>query len=188
MKRSKKLTKLSKFLSYILRHHPEAIGLELDRHGWAHIPTLIKKAQDHGKTLSRELLRKVVHSGDKQRFIISGEKEHIRAGYGHSIPVDLSLESKKPPEILFHGTARQNVAGILKEGLHAGSRNFVHLSAEKEDAISVGARHGKPVVLQIKAFKMHKAGLPFYQSESEPGIWLVQEVPAGFISQSSTPK
>lgn len=176
------ITGISKFLSYILRHHPEAIGLELDRHGWAHIDSLINKARQEGKNLSRDKLQEVIESGTKNRFAISGDRKYIRAGYGHSIDIDLSLSPEMPPEMLYHGTARKNLENIRKQGLQSGSRNFVHLSLHKHDAVSVGGRHGEPVVLSIAAKKMHGSGFPFYQSESEPGIWLVDEVPPEFIS------
>ena len=176
-------TQLSKFLSYILRHHPEAIGLELDSQGWAHIPTLIKKANQEGKTLTRKTLQKVIESGTKNRFTISEDGSYIRAGYGHSIEVELSLAPQTPPEILYHGTASKNVESIMKNGLHSGSRNYVHLSAEKADAVSVGQRHGMPVVLSVDAQEMYRAGHPFYRSESEQGIRLVNRVPPQFISE-----
>lgn len=177
------ITATSKFLSYILRHNPEAIGLELDEHGWAHIDTLIEKAKREGKSLSLEKLQQVIESGSKNRFTISDDEEYIRAGYGHSINVDLSLSPQTPPEFLYHGTARKNLESIKNRGLHSGSRNYVHLSSKKADAVSVGKRHGSPFVLLIAAAEMHKSGCPFYRSESEPGIWLVDEVPPEFIQE-----
>ena len=174
-------TEISKFLSYILRHHPEAIGLELDEHGWAHIDSLIEKAGQEGRSLTRKKLQKVMESGTKNRFTVTEDHKYIRAGYGHSIDVDLSLSPEMPPDVLYHGTARKNLESIEKRGLHSGSRNFVHLSLKKDDAVSVGGRHGQPVILSVAAKKMHESGFPFYQSESEPGIWLVNEVPPEFI-------
>lgn len=182
MESKNSLTQLSKFLSYTLRHHPESIGLELDSHGWAHIPTLIHKANREGKDLSREKLQKVLESGTKNRFTLSDDGGYIRAGYGHSIEVDLSLSPQAPPDILYHGTARKNIKSIMKNGLHSADRNYVHLSAAKDDAVSVGQRHGKPVVLTVNSQKMHETGYPFYRSESEKGIWMVDEVPPEFIS------
>lgn len=166
-----------------MRHHPESIALELDDHGWAHIDSLIEKAQQEGKSLSRQKLQQVINSGTKNRFAISDDKEYIRAGYGHSIDVDLSLSPQPPPDILYHGTARKNLKSIRSRGLHSGSRNYVHLSSEETDAVSVGKRHGSPVVLSIAAAEMHRSGYPFYRSESEPGIWLVERVPPEFIQE-----
>jgi putative RNA 2'-phosphotransferase len=176
------ITEISKFLSYVLRHHPEAIGLELDAHGWANIDSLIEKAGQEGKSLSHEKLHEVVASGTKKRFTISEDRDFIRAGYGHSIDVDLSLKPATPPEVLYHGTARKNLESILKQGIHSANRNFVHLSRHKEDAVSVGGRHGQPVVLTVAAIEMHDSGFRFYPSESEPGIWLVNKVPPEFIT------
>lgn len=177
------IIRLSKFLSYILRHHPEAIDLELDPHGWAHIPTLLIKAGKEGKSIGREEILEVVASGTKNRFSISEDEMYIRANYGHSVDVDLALRSRKPPDILYHGTASKNVESIKEKGLHSGGRNYVHLSAEKSDAVSVGQRHGKPVVLTVQATQMHEAGHRLYRAENEKGIWLVKKVPPEFISK-----
>lgn len=129
----------------------------------------------------------VIRESGRQRFLLSPDGQYIRAGYGHSIDVDLSLEPKQPPEVLYHGTARKNIGSILEEGLHSAGRNFVHLSANKEDAVPIGRRHGQPVVLAIRASAMHLAGYPFYQSESEPGIWMVNKVPSECISKNAAP-
>jgi putative RNA 2'-phosphotransferase len=178
-----KITEFSKFLSYILRHHPESIGLEVDRQGWAHLPSLIEKANKNGKSISRELIREIVEQSEKQRFRLSDDGNYIRAGYGHSIDVDLDLEPLRPPQHLYHGTASRNVDSIMASGLHSGSRNLVHLSANRSDAMEVGGRHGKPHLLTIASLKMYNAGHPFYQSDSEPNIWLVESVPPPFIEK-----
>lgn len=178
---SKRTTNISKFLSYILRHHPESIGLEIDPQGWAHLPSLIEKADQQGYDLTRGLIQKIITGGDKKRFTLSDDGNYIRAGYGHSIDVDLNLEPTQPPELLYHGTARHNVDSIQAKGLHSGSRNMVHLSVERQDAKEVGKRHGKPHILKIRSLDMYKAGHPFYQSDSEPNIWLVESVPSQFI-------
>lgn len=175
------LTSLSKFLSYVLRHHPESIGLSVDANGWAEVSELISKAQAEGKPLDRGTLREVMNHGSKQRFILSENESYIRAGYGHSIDVDLQMKSKTPPEVLYHGTAKRNVDSIIAEGLRAGSRNFVHLSATIDEARKVGSRHGAPVILNIASARMAGAGYDFYQSESEPSIWLTNRVPAEFV-------
>jgi putative RNA 2'-phosphotransferase len=180
---NKSITQLSKFLSYILRHNPDAIGLELDPHGWAHIEALIEKAKLEGKPLSRKKLQEIIDSSSKNRFTISDDGEYIRAGYGHSIDINLALSPQNPPKTLYHGTARKNVESIMKEGLHPGSRNYVHLSSDKDDAVSVGQRHGMPIVLSVQAQSMQDAGYRFYRSESEEGIWMVKEVPSEFISE-----
>ncbi len=172
-------------MSYVLRHHPQEIGLSVDEHGWASVDELIRKAEVHGKNLSRERLHAIIDHGEKQRFILTEDEQFIRAGYGHSIDVDLQLHPQEPPEILYHGTAQKNVDAILAGGLHAGSRNFVHLSAQQADARQVGSRHGTPVILQIRAAAMSEEGYDCYQSESESDIWLTKRVPAEFVVNHS---
>jgi putative RNA 2'-phosphotransferase len=179
----KDLTSLSKFLSYVLRHHPEEIDLELDKNGWAEVQELLKKAEKWGKSLSRDTLEQVIQHGSKQRFILSEDGTHIRAGYGHSIDVDLELKSTSPPDELYHGTAKKNEPSIIAKGIHACNRNLVHLSASRYEARSVGSRHGSPVILVVKAKRMAQQGYDLYQSESEPDIWMTKKVPAEFVER-----
>lgn len=169
-------------MSYLLRHHPEAIRLDVDEHGWANVDQLIEKSRTEGRNLDRDSIKEIITKSEKNRFILSEDGDFIRAGYGHSIDVDLQLRPKIPPELLFHGTAKRNVSSILEVGIRPGSRNFVHLSATRSEAKNVGSRHGRPVILQIKAKGMHKADYDFYQSESEAGIWLTEKIPADFLS------
>lgn len=176
------LKSLSKYLSYLLRHHPESIGLELDEQGWVAVEELISKANQNGKKLNWEVLRKVLEEGSKQRFILSEDEEYIRAGYGHSIDVNLALKPQTPPTKLFHGTAEHNIDSIKEEGLKPGNRNFVHLSASSKEAHKVGERHGRPQILRVEAGRMNMEGYEFYQSESETDIWLTKHVPAEFIT------
>ena len=181
MSNDKDLTSTSKFLSYVLRHHPESIGVHLDRQGWASVDELIEKSRKKGRRITLETIKKVISSGSKQRFVLSPDDCFIRAGYGHSIDVDLGLEPECPPPTLYHGTARRNLDSIRQKGLRAGSRNYVHLSADRSDAKSVGVRHGKPVILKIRAEEMYREGIPLYRSDSEPGIWMVESVPPMYI-------
>lgn len=174
--------RVSKFLSYVLRHHPETIGLHLDDHGWAHIEELSEKANREGYNLDKFLIQDIIASGDKQRFILSSDKQYVRAAYGHSIEVDLKLDPKEPPVTLYHGTSRRHVSSILMKGIHSASRNFVHLSAKAKDARKVGSRHGKPVVLQVESLTMFRQDYSFFQSESEAGVWLTKEVPAAYCT------
>ena len=177
-------TEVSKFLSYVLRHQPQAIGLSLDHEGWASIDCLIAGAQQDGKRLTRELILAVVASSDKKRFAISDDGVFIRAVQGHSTStVDRSFAESIPPETLYHGTATRFLASIKAQGLIAGSRQYVHLSDNIDTAESVGQRYGKPVVLNIAALKMHKQGFKFFQAEN--GVWLVDSVPVGFIAGAS---
>lgn len=182
---SGKRKQLSKFLSYVLRHHPEAIGLNIGKHGWAEVSELIEKAKKDDRELDRNSILEIIKQSQKKRFILSEDENYIRAGYGHSIDVDLQLRAKEPPEILYHGTAKRNISSILDEGIRPGSRNFVHLSAAQDEAKNVGSRHGSPAILKIMARQMNEAGYDFFQSDSEPGIWLVSFVPVEFIEVDS---
>lgn len=176
----KRLSEISKFLSYVLRHEPEAIGLALDREGWADIDELISRAGQSGRTLDRQTIQTVVAGNDKKRFTLSDDGRHIRAVQGHSSEaVDIAYNPVHPPAILYHGTARKFLASILEKGLHAGSRQYVHLSMDAETAIKVGQRHGKPVVLEIRALDMSASGHEFFQAEN--GVWLTREVPTRYI-------
>lgn len=171
--------KISKFLSYVLRHKPESIDLKLDRNGYALVDELIKCAAENDKKFSREQLREVVATDDKQRFSFSEDGHRIRANQGHSIKVDLALEAIEPPEKLYHGTATRFLESIFQHGLQARSRQHIHLSQDMETAIKVGQRHGKPVVLEIEAQRMNEDGYQFYCSEN--GIWLTDKVPPQYF-------
>ncbi len=176
----KRLIPLSKFLSRVLRHHPEAIGIALDPQGWAEIEQLLAQARCHGVALTLATLQEVVEQNDKQRFTISADKARIRANQGHSIPVDLGLEPTQPPELLYHGTAARFSASIQARGLVPGRRNHVHLSADENTAARVGGRHGSPLVLKVQAGLMHAAGYQFYLSAN--GVWLTEQVPAQYVA------
>lgn len=172
------LVSSSKFLSLVLRHRPDAIGLTLDDAGWADIDELIRLAQGH-RSLNRALIEQVVEANNKQRFAISEDGRRIRANQGHSIGVELGLQPLAPPPRLYHGTATRFVDSIRREGLRKRDRQHVHLSADAATAITVGARHGKPVVLIVDAAEMAAAGHAFFRSEN--GVWLTDAVPAPFI-------
>lgn len=181
MASSKQLNKTSKFLSFVLRHKPEAIGLALDENGWADIDELINKGNTSGEAsnLDKTLIQEVVDTSDKKRFIISDDGQRIRANQGHSINVDLQLKPVTPPEFLYHGTATRFLDSILKEGLKPQQRQHVHLSTDIDTATAVGQRYGKPVILTIKALLMHEQGFVFYRSEN--GVWLTEQVPHSYL-------
>ncbi len=176
----KQLEKTSKFLSFVLRHKPEAVGLELDPNGWADLVELMDKASSE-ISLDRNLIRQVVASSDKQRFALSDDGRRIRANQGHSVKVDLELRPKDPPAVLFHGTATRFLPSILQEGLRPGQRHHVHLSTDVETATSVGKRHGDPVILRVSASEMHSKGHLFFLSDN--GVWLTDEVPPAFLRE-----
>jgi putative RNA 2'-phosphotransferase len=172
----------SKFLSLVLRHQPEVIGLILDDSGWADIDALIRLSQAH-KPLTRALIEQVVEENNKQRFTIGEDGRRIRANQGHSIGVDLGPVPATPPTLLYHGTATRFVEAIRREGLAKRSRQHVHLSADMNTATTVGARHGKPCVLIVRAGEMAAAGHAFFRSEN--GVWLTDAVPVVFIDFSN---
>ncbi|WP_394549850.1 RNA 2'-phosphotransferase [Pantoea sp. SGAir0183] len=172
----------SKFLSYILRHKPETIGLTLDAEGWADIDTLLRLSKVKGHQFDKDLIRTIVEKSAKKRFTLSPDGLHIRAAQGHSSQqVDIRYEEKTPPALLYHGTATRFLASIFGEGLKPQSRQYVHLSGDESTAIQVGMRHGKPVVLKIQARTMHEQGFTFFQAEN--GVWLTEKVPYQFIQQ-----
>lgn len=175
----KQPTELSKFLSFVLRHKPDAIGLELDANGWAVLTELVEKAGAHGKRLTKELVETIVATSPKQRFAISEDGLRIRASQGHSIVVELGYEPKPPPEVLFHGTVASKLASIRSTGLERMDRHHVHLSHDVATARTVGMRRGTPVVLQIAAGRMHREGHSFFVSAN--GVWLTERVPPEYI-------
>ncbi len=177
---TKDLVQKSKLLSLVLRHRPELIGLKPDAQGWVEVDQLLKSLESFGKPMSKAELEQVVATNDKQRFAFSKDKTAIRANQGHSINIDLDYPVSQPPQVLYHGTAQQFLASILKNGIQKKSRHHVHLSAETEIAKIVGSRYGKPVLLKIQSGLMHEAGIKFYKSENE--VWLTDFVDPQFIS------
>lgn len=178
----KQIKQSSKLLSLALRHRPKVLHLNLDNQGWTDVDTLIHNFNafnNRGMNLNRDLLEEVVDNNDKKRFAFNENKTKIRANQGHSIPIDLAYQAAQPPEYLYHGTARRFLTSILKQGLLKQKRHHVHLSADKDTALNVGQRHGKPVILQVRALEMHQAGISFYRSEN--GVWLTDAVAPEYI-------
>ncbi len=175
-----KLQKTSKFLSLILRHKPEVIGIELDGKGWANVKSLIAGVNKTGKYfLDMKILEEIVRTDEKGRYSFNADKTKIRANQGHSIKVDVDLKKCPPPEYLWHGTAEKYVESINENGLVPKSRLYVHLSADVETAEKVGSRHGKPVIYRIFSGEMDRQGYNFYISEN--GIWLADFIPPNFM-------
>lgn len=173
--------KTSKFLSYVLRHHPELINLSLNENGWADVNELITKSTNDSQGFTFEELDEIVQTNDKKRFIFNQDKTKIRANQGHSVDIDLALKPQQPPEFLYHGTAQAHIDSILEKGIEKRSRQHVHLSSDKETAAKVGMRHGKPVILTIRTGKMAEDGILFYLSENN--VWLTDFVDAKYISK-----
>ena len=179
------LTGKSKFLSYVLRHRPESIGLTLDAQGWVLIDELLAKSAAIGNPIDRQMLDEIVGASLKRRFTVSEDGMRIRAAQGHSVDVDLALQPQTPPAVLYHGTALRFVAAIRAEGIKSGRRRHVHLSSDAATARLVGQRHGKPVVLQIAAGVMSEAGHAFFRADN--GVWLTDFVPPQFLSEWQAP-
>jgi len=177
------ITNTSKYISLILRHKPETIGITLDEHGWANVDELIEGV-NRTHPLTRDLLEEIVHTDEKGRYSFNEDKTLIRANQGHSIPVDVDLEEVCPPEFLFHGTGEKYVSSIDAQGLIPKSRLYVHLSENHDTAVKVGSRHGKAVVYKVLAEQMSKAGIPFYRSVN--GVWLTKAVPIEYLLKETT--
>ena len=174
------LKSTSKFLSLVLRHRPEIVGMQLDLQGWLPIEELIENANRRGREMTLELLHEVVANCEKNRFALSEDRLRIRANQGHSVrDVELNLQAVVPPSVLFHGTVEAFLGSIRSQGLSKRSRNHVHLSEDIETAKKVGSRRGKPVILTIESKAMHDAGHTFYLSAN--GVWLTDAVSVEFI-------
>ncbi|MEU3462502.1 RNA 2'-phosphotransferase [Streptomyces sp. NPDC006733] len=177
----KRTVKVSKFLALVLRHDPGAVGLALDEGGWVAVDELIAACDRAGRRFSRTELDHVVATNNKKRYEYSPDGRRIRASQGHSVPVDLGLAAAPPPDVLFHGTATTTLPLILRDGLLPMSRQDVHLSADVETAVRVGARHGRPVVLEVDAARLAAEGHVFRVSAN--GVWLTDRVPAARLRQ-----
>ena len=175
----KDLKNISKFLSLVLRHKPQEIGLLMDANGWVNVDELIEKCNKNKTSLDFETLEEIVITSDKQRFAFNDDYTKIRANQGHTVNVDLEFEVTRPIEFLYHGTVEKYIESIKSNGLQKMQRLHVHLSKDLETAIKVGSRRGKPIILKIYALKMHENGHEFFLSKN--GVWLGNEVPAMYI-------
>ncbi len=171
--------KLGKFLSFILRHKPDTIGIKLDNHGWANVSELIEKLNQSGKKIDLDTLKRIVETDNKQRFAFNSDFDKIRANQGHSIKIDLDYLPQQPPEFLYHGTAERFVKSILETGIEKKNRHHVHLSYDTETALKVGQRHGKPFIFKVLAQEMFNEGYTFYLSDNS--VWLTDEVPVKYL-------
>lgn len=173
------LNNISKYMSLILRHKPDVIGIELDEHGWANVNDLISGIEKDNHGFNFELLEEIVRSDSKQRYSFNDDKSLIRANQGHSVNVDVELKEKEPPEYLYHGTGEKYVKFINQDGLIPKSRLYVHLSKDIKTAENVGKRHGKEIIYRINSGRMYRNGYKFYLSEN--GIWLMKEASVKYL-------
>ena len=174
------LKETSKFISLILRHKPESIGITLDEHGWANVDELITGISKT-QPIDKSMLEQIVAEDEKQRYSFNEDKTLIRANQGHSISVDVDLEEKEPPEHLYHGTGEKYVDSIAVQGLIPKSRLYVHLTSDIDTAMKVGQRHGKPIIYMVNSGEMFRDGYKFYQSVN--GVWLTKEVPFSYMEK-----
>lgn len=179
MKEKKSEEELGRFLSLILRHRPETIGITLDKQGYAKVDELLSGINESGHYITSDILEKIVREDKKKRYSFNENHTKVRAAQGHSISVNLELQKKEPPTVLYHGTASRFLGSILKEGITKQGRQYVHLSQDEETAFKVGTRHGIPVVLVIDAKQMELDGEVFYLSEN--GVWLCNKVEKKYI-------
>ena len=177
----RRLITVSKYLAKYLRHAPAELGLTLQPGGWVPVDDLLAAAEAHGFPITFDELVECVETNDKRRFSFDETGDLIRANPGHSAPVDLQLEERVPPEVLYHGTVERFLPAIREDGLVRGERHHVHLSKDVETARKVGARRGKPVILKVDAGRMHRDGHMFYLSAN--GVWLTDAVPPGYLSR-----
>ena len=177
----KNLQKVSRLLAKVLRHAPEELGLTLDANGWIAADVLRDALAAKGLGITAEELTVIVQTSDKKRFTLTEDGSRIRAAQGHSVEVDLGIPPSTPPAVLYHGTAVKNLLSIRQEGLLAGNRQQVHLSADRETALRVGTRHGSPIILTVDARAMQETGeIAFYQAEN--GVWLTDYVAPKYLA------
>jgi putative RNA 2'-phosphotransferase len=171
--------RISKRMSFWLRHQPADGGLTLDLAGWAGVQSLLEALRKKGAQIDLADLQRIVATNDKKRFEFDSSGDLIRARQGHSIEVELGYPPVEPPGFLFHGTATRNLESIRKRGLHRAGRRHVHLSTNAKNMIEVARRHGKPVLIRVSAGEMHKTGHSFFHTEND--VWLTESVPPEFL-------
>lgn len=174
----KQLTKLSKKMSYVLRHHPEEFGLTIEDGGWLQVSLLAEALE----VSFEDIIKVVTAPSDKTRFTISARlgTTHIRAAQGHSVDVDLKLVPVVPPDMLFHGTHVGALSLIFDGGLKKMNRTHVHLSESSVAAVEVGARRGKPILIQVNTLQAHCYGIKFYRADN--GVWLSEDIPPKYLT------
>jgi len=171
-------TEISKFLSYVLRHAPQEIGLTLDDEGWTDYPELSRKVCAKFGVADADI-RRVIDENTKKRFTLSGDR--IRAAQGHSVEVKLKLPPAIPPAALYHGTTAYAWEDIQRSGLKPMDRTHVHLSPDVGTARAVAVRRKGPhILLTVDTVAMAGHGYAFFVADN--GVWLTAEVPPQFLT------
>lgn len=171
--------RISKTLSYWLRHRPDEANLTLTTQGWADTDAVLAAFENAGLPVDIEALLQLVEQSDKQRFELTADLSQVRARQGHSVSVALDLPPVTPPPVLYHGTVDRFLDAIMASGLSKMERHHVHLSADIETARRVGARRGRAVILEIDAARLHAESRVFYVTGN--GVWLTEAVPPSFL-------
>jgi len=170
--------RISRFLTFLLRHRPKEYPLAFDAQGFVAWPDLVQLVQDRFQDITEDEIRAVVTDSEKKRFEL--RENRVRATYGHSFPVALGSEAMEPPSQLFYGTARDLAQSILRSGLRPRDRQYVHLSASLEEAQDVGRRHDPaPAIIVVDAKRAHTEGVQFFASGP---LFLTENIPARFLS------
>jgi putative RNA 2'-phosphotransferase len=173
------LKSLSKFISLVLRHKPEVIGIKLDKNGWVDVDELIEGVANKKREIDLTILEALVATDEKKRYAFNEDKSKIRATQGHSVKVDLELEPAKPPKLLYFGTEDRYVGGIMLNGLVPRTRNHIHLVEEAASAFDEGEISNDSIIFKIFAGAMFRDGYHFYQSAN--GQWLTDKVPNKYL-------
>ena len=177
------MTKLSVYISYLLRHQPESIGIAMDKHGWVSVAELIEKINKAGRyRITESILAEIVRTDNKGRFRYSKDGTKIKACQGHSISwVEPELTLGQPPEYLYHGTTEESWQKIQESGhISRMGRHAVHMQADEAKAWQSARRwHRTPVVLKIDAAAMYADGTEFGVSDN--GVWCTKIVPTKYI-------
>lgn len=174
------MIKTSKFISFVLRHKPEVIGITLSKSGWVNVNTLLEQLNKHKNPITLTELYDIVNTNNKKRFEFSDDKTQIRATQGHTVKVDLDLPVSIPPDILYHGSVEKYMKSINENGLTKQKRHAVHLSSEISTAVDVAKRRGVPVLLIVDSKQMVKDGYKFYLTKNN--VWLTDNIPTKYIT------
>ncbi|MDH7499734.1 MAG: RNA 2'-phosphotransferase [candidate division NC10 bacterium] len=173
--------RLSKLLSYILRHRPDEYGLVLDPEGYVSVKELIQALHEEKdwSFVRADHLQEIALTSDRARFEM--EEGRIRATYGHTLPIKIEYQQAEPPKVLYHGTRRRAYPVILAHGLRPMGRQYVHLTTHQELALRIGKRRDPdPVLLEVHALRAHQDGIPFYRANEL--IFLVASLPPHYLS------